>query len=91
MWLTVPLSGLFAVCALHGEEDAVVRLLGRTGHPLLGGSWHWPPHLPPLLGKATFSVTRQQVARHFPTTVTHLPVHVYDRAETQAHWMMVVQ
>ncbi|XP_045895631.1 vacuole membrane protein 1-like isoform X2 [Micropterus dolomieu] len=36
------------VCALHGEEDAVVRLLGWPGYSVLGGSWHRPAHLPPL-------------------------------------------
>lgn len=55
MWLT-SLSLASAVCALYGEEDAVVRLLGRPWHPLLCGSRHRPAHLPSLPGKI-FSVT----------------------------------
>lgn len=43
-----------AVCTLHWEEDAVVCLLDRLGHPLLGGTRHRPAHLSSISGKELF-------------------------------------
>lgn len=39
------------VCALHGEEGSAVRLLARTGHPVLGGLGTGAAHFPSSPGK----------------------------------------
>lgn len=41
-----------AVRPARGEEDPVVCLLGRPGHPVVSGTGHWSAHLPPLPGES---------------------------------------
>lgn len=50
-----------AVCAVHGEEDPVVCLLGRLGHFVFSRPRHRSSHFPSLLGKRNSDIKYRYV------------------------------